>query len=400
MSKSLRLSEKWFRRGLWLVALVFASFLIGLGGTLVGDLPKVETPLQLDDFMEQSAASTLRAQVVQAQQSEQDAETALEQARLQRSKARSENQDARESFNNWLATRSVTQRDEYNPEVLARTRALDALKLTERKTQQVVEAQQQVALDARQAAAAAQQQLGRMEADASTRLEAELRKVELRVFLYRLALTLPLLLVAGWLFVKKRKGTYWPFVWGFIFFALFAFFVELVPYLPSYGGYVRYVVGIALTVVVGRYAIVALNRYLERQKQKEALPDQQRRKELSYDVALARLGKSVCPGCERPVDLKNPTIDFCPHCGIGLFDHCKVCSTRKSAFACFCHACGAPADAPGPAGAEEAAHSAAMVASAGANAAAMASPETGGETGIEGAASSAAALPPVPPVLS
>ncbi|RZJ56735.1 MAG: serine endopeptidase, partial [Acidovorax sp.] len=84
----------------------------------------------------------------------------------------------------------------------------------------------------------------------------------------------------------------------------------------------------------------ALNRYLERQKQAEALPDQERRKELSYDVALARLAKSVCPGCERPVDLKNETIDFCPHCGIGLFDHCGTCSTRKSAFARFCHACG------------------------------------------------------------
>ena len=346
MSKSLRLSEKWFRRGLWLVALVFASFLIGLGGTLVGDLPKVETPLQLDDFMEQSAASTLRAQVVQAQQSEQDAETALEQARLQRSKARSENLDARESFNNWLATRSVTQRDEYNPEVLARTRALDALKLTERKTQQAVEAQQQVALDARQSAAAASDRLQGMEEEARVLLDAELRKVELRVFLYRLALTLPLLAVAGWLFVKKRKGTYWPFVWGFIFFALFAFFVELVPYLPSYGGYVRYVVGIALTVVVGRYAIVALNRYLERQRQNEALPDQQRRKELSYDVALARLSKNVCPGCERAVDLKDGKTDFCPHCGLHLFDHCTACSTRKSAFASYCFSCGTAAKKP------------------------------------------------------
>lgn len=340
MSKSLRLSEKWFHRGLWLVALVFAGFLIGLGGTLVGDLPKVETPLTVDDFLDRTAADKLRADVRQAKQAERDAQTALEQAQLQRSKARSESQSSRETFNNWLATRSVTQRAEHDPEVLARTQALDQFKLAERTTQRAVETQQQAALDARQAAAAAQQRLGQLEQDGYVLLEAERRKVELRVFLYRLALTLPLLAIAGWLFVKKRKGTYWPFVWGFIFFALFAFFVELVPYLPSYGGYVRYVVGIALTALVGRYAIVALNRYLERQKLAEALPDQERRKDLGYDVALARLAKSVCPGCERPVDLKNETIDYCPHCGIGLFDRCGHCSTRKSAFARFCHACG------------------------------------------------------------
>ena len=117
------------------------------------------------------------------------------------------------------------------------------------------------------------------------------------------------------------------------------------PYLPSYGGYVRYVVGIVLTVLVGRYAIVALNRYLARQKLAEQQPDQVRREELSYDTALARLGKGVCPGCERPVDLKNDAIDFCPHCGIGLFDHCGVCETRKSAFSRFCHACGTAAAA-------------------------------------------------------
>ena len=33
----------------------------------------------------------------------------------------------------------------------------------------------------------------------------------------------------------------------------------------------------------------------------------------------------------------------CPHCGIGLHDHCGHCQARKSAFARFCHACGTPA---------------------------------------------------------
>lgn len=47
-------------------------------------------------------------------------------------------------------------------------------------------------------------------------------------------------------------------------------------------------------------------------------------------MALERLSKSVCPGCRRPVDLKNTEIDFCPHCGIGLFDHCGNCHTRKA----------------------------------------------------------------------
>ncbi|HPL79853.1 MAG TPA: serine endopeptidase, partial [Burkholderiaceae bacterium] len=55
MSKALRLSEKWFHRGLWVVALVFAGFLIGLGGTIVGDLPKVEQRATLDDFMDRAA---------------------------------------------------------------------------------------------------------------------------------------------------------------------------------------------------------------------------------------------------------------------------------------------------------------------------------------------------------
>ncbi len=343
MSKALRLSEKWFRFGLWIVAFVFASFLIGLGGTIVQNLPKVEHRVTLDDFIDQQAATPLRAELKAMQEKRQIAQDAHDQAQLKHNGARANSAAARDTFNNWLATRHATKRPEQDAELIERTQALDELKIIERKALADVERQQQSLLDARQAEERAQRDLRELERTASTKLVTEQRSQELRVFGYRLALTLPLLAVAGWLFAKKRQSTWWPFVWGFIYFALFAFFVELVPYLPSYGGYVRYAVGIIITVLVGRYAIVALNRYLEKQKQAEAMPDVERRKELSYDTALARLAKKVCPGCERPVDLTNTAIDYCPHCGICLFDRCGQCKERKSAFARFCHACGAMA---------------------------------------------------------
>ena len=349
MTKSLRLTEKWMRRGLWLVALVFASFLIGLGSAVVGDLPQVEKVQSIDDFADKQISSALKSDLKSSELAGQAADAALEQAQLKRSAAQEDTAAASQTFNNWLSTRRATAQPDQDVELIARTRALDALKAKERAAGVAVELQQQAALDASQTADKARHKLEEVNAAAQLQLNVANRAVELRVFLYRLALTLPLLVIAGWLFVKKRKGTYWPFVWGFVIFALFAFFVELVPYLPSYGGYVRYVVGIVVTVLVGRQAIVSLNRYLERQKLAEQMPNIQRREEMSYDTALARLSKNVCPGCERPVDLKNTEIDFCPHCGIGLFDHCGVCSTRKGAFAKFCHACGSAGKESSPA---------------------------------------------------
>lgn len=340
MSKALRLSEKWFRRGLWLVAFLFAWFLIGLGSTIVGDLPQVEQHRSIEDFMDPQRTPALKQSIKDAGRAADEAQAALEQAQLRHQTAQANNRAARETFNNWLATRQVTQKPEQDSELIARTQALDQLRQAERDALAAVETQQQAALDARQAQDRAQDELRQLEDAGRDGYQAALRAQELRVFGYRLALTLPLLVAAGWLFKKHRKGSSWPFVWGFIFFALFAFFVELVPYLPSYGGYVRYVVGIVLTVVGGRYAIAALQRYLERQKQAEAQPDTLRRKELDYDLAQARLAKNVCPGCERAVDLKDGKTDFCPHCGLCLFDHCGHCKTRKSAFARYCFSCG------------------------------------------------------------
>ena len=343
MSKALRLSEKWFNRGLWLVAFIFAGFLIGLGGTLVGDLPQVESDLTVDRFMDPGQAQAARHTIEASQGNAQKAQDALQQARLKLQVAQADVANARKSFENWIATRSATERAEQDPEVIARTLALDTLQARERAARAEVERQQQAQLDARQAGERAQRDLQALQDGASAQFVRAVRAQELRVFGYRLALTLPLLAIAGWLFAKKRKSAAWPFVWGFILFALFAFFVELVPYLPSYGGYVRYVVGIVITALVGRWAITALGRYRAQQQQAEAQPEQERRRELSYDTALTRLGKGVCPGCERAVDLKDGKTDFCPHCGIGLFDFCGHCRARKNAFARYCHACGTAA---------------------------------------------------------
>jgi predicted RNA-binding Zn-ribbon protein involved in translation (DUF1610 family) len=105
---------------------------------------------------------------------------------------------------------------------------------------------------------------------------------------------------------------------------------------------VQYGVGVVVTLVGGRAAINALHAYRERQAQVEARPNEERRTEIATDQALARLAKKVCPGCERPVALGDPSTNFCPHCGLGLFEDCPACTQRKSTFERFCHACGTP----------------------------------------------------------
>lgn len=343
MSKGLRLSEKWFNRGLWLVAFVFAWFLIGLGDTVIRDLPSVETYYVLDDFIDQQAAMPIRKEIKLLHKQTQETADQLDQAQLQLDIRSNDYHAARTTFDNWVSTRNATEQTNQDNEVIQRTQTLDQLKTLERNALKALEELKQQQLDINQTINKQQSALSALESAAQIKLHAKQKQQDLRAFLYRLALTLPLLLVAVWLFKKKRQTPYWPFVWGFIIFSAFAFFVELVPYLPSYGGYVRYLVGIVLTIVIGRQAIISLNKYLEKQRLTEAMPNAERRGTVSYDTALARLTKNVCPGCERQVDLKNTDNDFCPHCGIGLHDYCASCNGRKSAFAKFCHKCGANA---------------------------------------------------------
>ena len=326
------------------MAIVFAAFLAGLGGTIVSDLPKVEQGLQREAFLDQAAAQPSREGIAEAARIGTAINGDLASRRRSSWMPCSRAYDSgRQSFRTWFETRTATGLASQDTELVARAQDLDLRKTERDDGQRRLDALQQRRLAADQERATAETKLEQLEAAADRRMSVAQDRADLRVFLYRLALTLPLLGVAGWLLARKRGSMWWPFVWGFVLFALYAFFVELVPYLPSYGGYVRYVVGIIVTVVVGRYVIIALNRYLLQMRLAEQQPDQLRRQTLAYDTAILRLSKGVCPSCERKVDLGNTDNDFCPHCGIGLFDHCAACEQRKSAFAQFCHACGTPA---------------------------------------------------------
>jgi hypothetical protein len=340
MSKGLRLSEKWFQRGLWLIAIIFAGFLIGLGRLVVDDLPKVEKPVSADSFMDPVRLNETRTRVGMDDDSLKQNEDALNTAQLDTQHASEATQAEQKSLENWVATRSATDQSSQNAELVRRTQKLDTVKATERDWQQKQDALESERLKLQQTRNADQAAEQRVEAAGQAGYDTAVRRMELRVFLLRLALTLPLLLLAGLLFVKARKSTQWPFVWGFIFFALFAFFVELVPYLPSYGGYVRYIVGIVVTILAGNYAIRSLRRYLEKQKAEEQKPEEERRKDLSYDIALQRLARRACPGCERPFDTADPTSNICVHCGLLVFESCPQCSTRQTVFTHFCRMCG------------------------------------------------------------
>ncbi len=343
MSKGLRLSEKWFQRGLWLIAVIFALFLIGLGGLIVDDLPSVERSYRVADFIDENAAQPLRTEMERIDAELTGNEDKLAIARQVATGAAGDAREGAQSFANWLKTRTATGSADQDAELLERTRRQDGLVARQRAAERDVEALVQAENDLHTQRERAADRLNDLQEQAGERLFEAQRAQEMRIFGIRLAFTLPPLLIAGWLFAKYRKSTYWPFVWGFIFFALFGFFVELVPYLPSYGGYVRYAVGIIVTLVAGRYLIVALQGYLARQREAEAQPDEQRRESLDYELAHTRMIKNICPGCERPIDTADTTRNFCTHCGICLFDHCQACSARKNAFARYCFSCGTPA---------------------------------------------------------
>lgn len=320
MGKLLHVTNTWMQTALWLVAAAFAAFLIGLGGTLLDKLWEAERALMLQQFIDPAQGAQAQQQLRQADARMQALRLGLEQARHKLGVATTNTTLARESFDLWIAARRAAARPDQEAELLARTSELDQVRLAEQSALAAVQIQEHALQQASQQREQAARRWRALERAALASLEQARWQQQMNAFLYRLAVTAPLVLLACWLFVKKRGSAWWPFIWGYIFFAAFTFFVELVPYVPTYSGYVRYIVGIVITVLVGRFAILSL------QEEENGTP--------------GAAGSAACPGCARNIDPSDAGPDFCPHCGTRLFNACGKCKTRKAAFARFCGSCG------------------------------------------------------------
>ncbi len=345
MMKGVRVPERAYSIVLWLVSVVFAGFIIGFGNLVIGDLPQVERTVTPEQFAESPQLTEVRKELSDIGIRRGAIEDRLAIERLQLNQAQKASRTGSETFQAWISARTATTDPGQDPEVLQRTRLLEQLKGNERAAQQRIDALENEIVPLGQRESELTDRQYQLEATSLPAYERAQFWQELRIFLLRLAICLPMLLLAAWMAVRKRHGDYWPLSRGFVLAAVFVFFVELVPYLPSYGGYVRYGVGIILTFAAGHFLIKNMRNYLEQRREVEAQAEQERRKLVSHDEAFKKMAAKVCPGCDRPIaSMEGSESNFCVHCGMTLFDHCAKCDARKMAFFRFCMACGTSAD--------------------------------------------------------
>lgn len=174
----------------------------------------------------------------------------------------------------------------------------------------------------------------------------------LRIASYKLMVLSPLLLIAAFLYVKKRNGTYWAIVYAFGLAVLIKSLEVMHEYFPR--EYFKYVLILAVLAAALR-VLVYLLRLVAHPKQ-EWLVKQYRE---AYEAFL-------CPICSHPIrrgplkymswtrrsirrvvqpmDAATATLAdeayTCPACSTQLYGKCDKCSNVRHSLLPACEACG------------------------------------------------------------
>lgn len=333
----------------WTVAIVLAVFLILLSYSVLSDLGSSVREPQYSQYLDISAQQRLDAARDSLSGRIDTLEARIERARGDIQAAQQSYDKEKASLDNWLAARRTTGKSHVDREVLARTQASDVALKRVQSHQRALREQEQALQAERAADAEFQQQRQELEQTARRAYDAAYSAYQLRIFGIRLLFTLPVLLLGVWFFMRYRHHKYKALFLGFSLYSLYVFFFALVPYLPSFGGYVRYGVGVLLTVAVGYYAIRYINRYLERKRAELQQKAVERQSRIRSEVAQRAFDAHVCPSCGRDFYVKPweyreggaKVYHHCPYCGMQLYVRCGRCGTDNFALFPYCHTCGA-----------------------------------------------------------
>ena len=338
-----------------IISTVLCGFLILLSSKVIGDVDGWRDYPNVNDFKNKVAIAANDSMVI-ILNSKVEAESSKIRTLSSASKIANVNySNAKQSFDTWLKTRKVIGSPSKDNEVIKRANKLDEYRA--------------IGQDWNNKLDVVQQEIGgfnneindiynknQEEVDKAYQLrEVDIKAYEMKVFLIRLVIVLPILLLGIFFLVKFRKHKYWPLFLGFILFSFYAFFIGLVPYLPSYGGYVRYTVGIILCVLLGIFAINKIKAFIENKKEELKVSTKERSKNVQTATAEKALESNMCPSCgkgfivvgwdQTSVAKSKPVksvliTNYCRFCGLQLFKNCNGCGTKNFAHLPFCSNCG------------------------------------------------------------
>lgn len=337
----------------WFISVILCIFLILLADNIIGDIDDFSNAPKMQDF-ETSEIKSIDNKDVEMEKQIGQFDIQLNTLSNTIHTAEENYKSEKQSFDNWVKTRKTLGAPDKDQEVVSRAKSLDEFYKIEQAWRNKYNDLLAKKTDLIFKREVLYQQRNQLNEAVEIKYNQAYTAFELKIFLYRLLFVGPILALGIYLFLRYRKHAYWPLFMGFSLFSVYAFFFGLVPYLPSYGGYVRYAVGILLSLGLGYYAIKKIRSYLAQKQEELKISTEERAKKVETAVAEKALDNHCCPSCGKDFLLKRwelplnsnfqETIqsitDFCRHCGLKLFSNCKKCGQKNFAHLPYCSGCG------------------------------------------------------------
>lgn len=336
------------------ISTILCLFLILLSSKIIDDLDSTTVRPEIADFEDETVMTELNERIDALYYEVEVLNTKKSRIENTIAAAKENYTNEKQSFDNWVQTRKTLGSPDKDQEVIERANNLDGFYKIEQEWRSQLHLRQ-AEIDEKEKAQYEIRSLIDKENDiAEIKYEIELKRYDLKVFLVRLLFVAPILVLGIFFFIRYRRNKFWPLYFGFSLFSIYTFFFGLVPYLPSYGGYVRYVVGIILSAGLGYYAIRTIRQFIETKQAELQVSTQERAKNVQTEVAEKALENHFCPSCgkdflikkwEFPMknnenDAYKLVTDFCRHCGLELFKNCHKCGNKNFAHLPFCSSCG------------------------------------------------------------